>query len=77
MLQSVLVDLVKSRLGSVLEPKQLSDLLTRLASLCEVFGTKGRKYVDQERFLTLMLNERPLDDDGVRPLFRQVWFQCL
>jgi hypothetical protein len=68
-LHSFVIDVVKARLGNVLEAKQLLDLLSRVASVCEVFGTKGRKYIDQERFMTLMMLERPLPDTEARPLF--------
>lgn len=57
-LQSHLADLVKSHLEDVLEPKRLSEVLGQLAASAEVYGTKGRKYVDQERFMGLIMEER-------------------
>jgi hypothetical protein len=57
-LHSFAVDVLKARLGNVLEAKQLLDLLSRVASVCEVFGTKGRKYIDQERLIGLIMEEK-------------------
>ena len=68
-LLSHLQDLVKENFGEVVDAKQLSDILSRVAACSEVFGTKGRKYVDQERFLTLCMQERTLPPDAKRPAF--------
>ena len=68
-LVSHLADLLKSHFSPLVDGKKLSEMLGKLGDLAEVFGTKGRRYVDQEAFMSLVLDEkRALVDASGEPL---------
>ena len=53
-------DVLQQVLGAEMEPKYVSAFVNRLGSLSEKFGPKGLKCVDQERFMTVALEEKKL-----------------
>jgi hypothetical protein len=53
-----LSDLVKDRFGKEMENRFLATFQMKLEALGEKYGPKGVKYVDQERFMQLCLEER-------------------
>lgn len=71
----VLVEVVRTHFGPLMEARLVTAFVNRVVSATEKFGPLGLKYMEQERFMTMVLQERQAIHDRLSVVRVCVWMR--